>query len=44
MDPKAAYTVQQVQAAMMLEMHRIERAYIELMQRCGVQRLALHRF
>jgi hypothetical protein len=44
MDPKAKYTVEQVQAAMMLEMHRIERMYAELMYRCGVQRLTLHRF
>lgn len=44
MDPKAAYTVQQVQAAMFAAMNAIEAEYVALMHRVGVQRLALHRF
>lgn len=44
MYPKSAYTAQQVQAAMMLEMHRIESMYVALMARCGVRRLGLYRF
>lgn len=44
MDPKAAYTVQQVQAAMFAAMNAIEAEYIALMHRIGVQQLTLHRF
>jgi len=44
MDPKAKYTVEQVQAMMMLEMHRITCTYVNLMGRLGVKQLTLHRF
>jgi hypothetical protein len=41
MDPKA---VQKIQAAFMLEMHRLEVEYVQFLMRMGCKRITLHRF
>jgi hypothetical protein len=43
MDPKAVAKAQAAMKSFMLAMYELDMAYLELMERCGVRNIPLHR-
>lgn len=43
MDPKAAQQAQAAMKAFMLAMYELDMMYVDLMDRCGVRNIPLHR-